>query len=93
MTLQLIIAKEACAAEENFLRALLTDIDNVRKVQYEIRRSTQVGRGELMQLIAHHARTAPLWIGPIDTHPPPLVGGISAPETMDLKVPSWLLYF
>ncbi|MCP9265310.1 SAGA-associated factor 29 [Dirofilaria immitis] len=54
--------------------------------KYELQRGNLVGRGELMQMLSQNARTAPLWIGPPDTHPPALVAAISAPVSMSLKV-------
>uniref|UniRef100_A0A915Q368 SGF29 C-terminal domain-containing protein n=1 Tax=Setaria digitata TaxID=48799 RepID=A0A915Q368_9BILA len=79
-------AKEACEVEATCVRKLLEDIEKLRKKRYELQRSSLVGRGELMQMLSQNARTAPLWIGPPDTHPPALVGAIPAPVSMSLKV-------
>lgn len=81
-----ITAKEACELEATFVRKLLEDIDKLRKMKYDLQRGGPMGRGELMQMLAQSARTAPLWIGPPDTHPPALVGAIPAPVSMCLKV-------
>lgn len=78
-------AKEACELEATFVRKLLEDIDKLRKMKYDLQRGGPMGRGELMQMLAQSARTAPLWIGPPDTHPPALVGAIPAPVSMCLK--------
>ncbi|VDO12449.1 unnamed protein product [Brugia timori] len=79
-------AKKACEVEATCVRNLLEDIEKLRKRKYELQRSNLVGRGELMQMLSQSARTAPLWIGPPDTHPPALVGAIPAFVSMSLKV-------
>uniref|UniRef100_A0A1I8EV46 SGF29 C-terminal domain-containing protein n=1 Tax=Wuchereria bancrofti TaxID=6293 RepID=A0A1I8EV46_WUCBA len=79
-------AKKACEVEATCVRKLLEDIEKLRKKKYELQRSNLVGRGELMQMLSQNARTAPLWIGPPDIHPPALVGAIPAPVSMSLKV-------
>lgn len=79
-------AKKACEVEATCVRKLLEDIEKLRKKRYELQRGSLVGRGELMQMLSQSARTAPLWIGPPDTHPPALVGAIPAPVSMSLKV-------
>lgn len=80
------LAKKACEMEATCVRKLLEDIEKLRKKRYELQRGNLVGRGELMQMLSHNARTAPLWIGPPDTHPPVLVGAIPALVSMSLKV-------
>ncbi|VDK65551.1 unnamed protein product [Gongylonema pulchrum] len=79
-------AREACEAEANFVRKLLEDIEKLRRMRYATQRSGLLARGELMQLLMQRARHIPLWIGPPDMHPPPLVGAIPAPASMALKV-------
>ncbi|VDN02917.1 unnamed protein product [Thelazia callipaeda] len=79
-------AKEACQKEADFVRNLLVDIEKLHRKRYKLQRVNPMGRGELMQMLSQSARITPLWIGPPDTHPPALVGAISAPVSMSLKV-------
>ncbi|EJW88014.1 hypothetical protein WUBG_01075 [Wuchereria bancrofti] len=80
-------AKKACEVEATCVRKTFGRYrKSYAKKKYELQRSNLVGRGELMQMLSQNARTAPLWIGPPDIHPPALVGAIPAPVSMSLKV-------
>lgn len=85
-------AKKACEEEEQLLRKLLSKIDEIHNMQYQMRRTSQMRRGALMQLLMYHARTMRLWIGPLDTHPPALVGAIGYPDSLPIKV-GYLTWF
>lgn len=50
-------------------------------------------RGELMQFLQHQARSLPLWVGKVDGHPPPLVGGISLSTKEDLSSEDYVAAF
>uniref|UniRef100_F1LB77 SAGA-associated factor 29 n=1 Tax=Ascaris suum TaxID=6253 RepID=F1LB77_ASCSU len=86
-------AKKACEEEEQLLRKLLSKIDEIHNMQYQMRRTSQMRRGALMQLLMYHARTMRLWIGPLDTHPPALVGAIGYPDSLPIKVGSEVAAF
>jgi SAGA-associated factor 29 len=63
-----------------------SDIEKVRRIQNEQKRRSNLRRGELIQLLQQQARTLPLWIGRVDGHPPPLVGGIPLDDDEKLNI-------
>ncbi|MFH4982549.1 hypothetical protein AB6A40_009258 [Gnathostoma spinigerum] len=78
-------ALEALEAEEKFQRGLMDDIERFRKLRSEVRKDSRLDCGSLMERLSYRARTLPLWIGPVDSYPPPLVGGIAAPDDTPVK--------
>ncbi|VDK17556.1 unnamed protein product [Anisakis simplex] len=51
-------------------------------------KTVQIRRGAFMQYLLHHARNIPVWISPVDIHPPALVGAIPFPDFAAIKIGS-----
>ncbi|PAV57461.1 hypothetical protein WR25_26885 [Diploscapter pachys] len=76
----------ACESDVDYIKKLLSQIERIRRSEYDSKMKTNMKRSALMQLIAVQAKTLPLYVSGIEGHPPPGVGGISIADNVALRV-------
>ncbi|KAH7713072.1 SGF29 tudor-like domain containing protein [Aphelenchoides avenae] len=68
-------------------------IYQVNQLRFDLQMSETLARGDLMHVLAMHAKTLPLWIGDVTGHPPPLVGAIPLPEKEPVEEEAYVAAF